>query len=104
MTEEAKKRKALPVAMGFMAYFPRAMKEVAKVSQIGNDQHHPGSPLHWDMDKSQDEADAGERHHLDHLMGNWYDSDGALHLAKHAWRAMAELERFLIQQDGKTDI
>lgn len=104
MTDEAKKRKSMPVALGFMAYFPRAMKYVAHVSQVGNDQHHPDTPLHWDKTKSTDEADAGERHHLDHLMGNYYDTDGVLHLGKHAWRAMAELERFLIQQeeDGTT--
>jgi len=93
----------MPVALGFMAYFPKAIGEVAKVSQTGNDQHHPGTPLHWDKSKSQDEADAGERHHMDHLQGNIYDSDGELHLAKHAWRAMAELERFLIklEEDGR---
>ncbi len=85
----------MPVFTGFMAYFPLAIKEVAKVSQAGNDQHHKGTPLHWDKNKSQDESDAGERHHLDHAQGILYDTDGQLHLAKHAWRAMAELERYL---------
>lgn len=95
MTEEAKKRKEQPVALGFMAYFPLAMKEVAKVSWVGNEQHNSGEPLHWAKDKSTDDIDAGERHLLDHLKGEVYDSDGMLHLAKHAWRAMASLERFL---------
>lgn len=92
---EAQIRKEIPVFTGFMAYFPRAIREVAKVSMAGNLQHHPDKPLHWDKSKSQDEPDAGERHHLDHAQGILYDTDGQLHLAKHAWRAMAELERLL---------
>lgn len=100
MSEDAKRRKQQPVALGFMAYFPRAMKEVAKVSWVGNEQHNPGEPLHWAKEKSTDDIDAGERHLLDHLQGNPLDSDGMYHLAKHAWRAMASLERFLEEQDN----
>lgn len=91
----AEERKEQPVATGVYAYFPLALKEVAKVSLAGNRQHHPDKPLHWDRNKSTDDIDAGERHLLDHLSGTELDTDGMLHLAKHAWRSLAVLEKYL---------
>lgn len=64
--DKAADRKATPVFSGVLKYFPNALKEVAKCSQAGNDQHHPDKPLHWDMDKSKDEYDALTRHLIDH--------------------------------------
>ena len=93
-TDKAAERKATPVFSGVLKYFPNALKEVAKCSQAGNDQHHPDKPLHWDMDKSTDEYDALTRHLIDHTI-NPIDDDGVLHLAKVAWRALAGLERHL---------
>ena len=92
--DTAKERKAMPVFSGVLKYFPNALKEVSKCSQAGNDQHHPNTPLHWDMEKSKDELDALTRHLIDHTI-NPLDEDGQLHLAKVAWRALAALERFL---------
>ncbi len=92
--DKAAERKATPVFSGVLKYFPNALKEVAKCSQAGNDQHHPDKPLHWDMDKSKDEYDALTRHLIDHTI-NPVDDDGTLHLAKVAWRALAGLERHL---------
>ena len=92
--DTAKERKAMPVFSGVLKYFPNALKEVSKCSQAGNDQHHPNTPLHWDMEKSKDELDALTRHLIDHSI-NPLDEDGQLHLAKVAWRALAALERFL---------
>jgi hypothetical protein len=92
--DTAKERKATPVFSGVLSYFPNALKEVSKCSQAGNDQHHPNTPLHWDMEKSKDELDALTRHLIDHSI-NPLDEDGQLHLAKVAWRALAALERFL---------
>ena len=92
--DEAKKRKDTPVFSGVLSYFPNALKEVAKCSKAGNDQHHPEKPLHWDMSKSKDEYDALTRHLIDHTI-NPLDTDGVLHLAKVAWRALAGLERHL---------
>lgn len=86
-------RKQCPVYSGFLKYFPDAVREVAKVSFIGNEQHNPGTPLHWDRNKSQDEPDALMRHLLDHASGTPVDTDGQLHLAKVAWRAMALLQK-----------
>ena len=93
-TDKAAERKATPVFSGVLKYFPNALKEVAKCSKAGNDQHHPDKPLHWDMDKSKDEYDALTRHLIDHTI-NPIDDDGTLHLAKVAWRALAGLERHL---------
>ena len=95
---KAELRKATPVFSGVLKYFPNALKEVAKCSQAGNDQHHPNKPLHWDMDKSKDEYDALTRHLIDHTI-NPIDDDGVLHLAKVAWRALAGLERHLTNKD-----
>ena len=92
--DTAKERKGMPVFSGVLKYFPNALKEVSKCSQAGNDQHHPNTPLHWDMNKSKDELDALTRHLIDHSI-NPLDEDGQLHLAKVAWRALAALERHL---------
>lgn len=87
---DAKERKGLPVATGFVDYFPDAMVAVALLSKVGNDQHNPGKPLHWDRSKSGDESDALMRHFLDR---GTLDSDGIRHSAKVAWRAMALLQK-----------
>jgi hypothetical protein len=91
-------RKATPVYSGFIKYFPNAIKEVAKCSQAGNDQHHPNTPLHWDKNKSKDELDSMMRHLLDHAEGIEFDDCGTRHLTKCAWRLMAMLERTLINK------
>jgi len=90
-------RKATPVFTGCMMYFPNAIKYVSQVSLAGNQQHHPDEPLHWDMSKSTDEADALLRHLID-SGPNWdvMDDDDILHAGKVAWRALALLERVLV--------
>lgn len=94
---DAKERKAVPIATGFVDYFPDAMAAVAELSRIGNDQHNPGQPLHWDRSKSTDEADALMRHFIER---GTVDSDGVRHSAKLAWRAMALLQKELETQKG----
>ena len=89
---EAQKRKDTPIFSGVIKYFPLALQEVARVSKIGNDQHNPGKPLHWDRGKSGDELDALTRHLLD---AGKFDTDGTRHSAKIAWRALANLEKEL---------
>ena len=92
-------RKKIPLYRGVLKYFPNALKEVAKVSQAGNDQHHSEKELHWDKNKSTDEPDAMLRHLTDHACGIEFDDDGVRHLAKVAWRALAFLERELSTKD-----
>ena len=93
--DETVVRKKTPVYTGFVKYFPNAMKEVSRASLIANEQHHKGTPLHWDMDKSTDELDALMRHLIDHASGEELDDDGIRHLTKVCWRSMAMLERVL---------
>jgi dATP/dGTP diphosphohydrolase len=94
-TTEAQIRKQHPVATGVLDYFPDAIKAIALVSFVGNEQHNPGSPLHWDRTKSKDEADALIRHFLDR---GTLDSDGIRHSAKMAWRALALLQKEIEQE------
>lgn len=94
----AAERKAMPVATGFIDYFPDAVAAVAQLSQIGNDQHNPGKPLFWDRSKSGDEADALMRHFLDR---GTLDTDGVRHSAKVAWRAMALLQKEIEAERAK---
>lgn len=85
-------RKARPLWSGALRYFPDALLEVAHCSYAGNEQHNPGTPLHWDRSKSRDEADALARHLL---QAGELDTDGVRHSAKVAWRALALLQKEL---------
>lgn len=89
---EDKDRKVLPVFTGPLMYFPHALLEVARVCKVGNDQHNPGQPMHWAREKSTDQMNTALRHMMDHGLGNQKDTDGTYHLAKAAWRILAELE------------
>ena len=94
----AEERKTYPVATGVLGYFPDALLAVAHVSWVGNQQHNPGQPLHWDRTKSIDEADALIRHFLQR---GTMDIDGVRHSAKVAWRALALLQRE-IESDARS--
>ena len=98
METDKNKRKQIPIFTGLIKYFPKALAEVARVSYIGNQQHHPDKPLHWDRSKSTDELDALTRHLF---QAGETDTDGMRHSAKVAWRALANLEKELEQNDDK---
>jgi len=87
---EAKERKDVPIATGVIDYFPDAIAAIAALSRIGNEQHNPGKPLHWDRSKSGDESDALMRHFVER---GTEDTDGVLHTTKVAWRALALLQK-----------
>ena len=89
---DSQERKKIPIYTGLIKYFPDAVAEVARVSLIGNQQHHPDKPLHWDRNKSTDELDALARHLVE---AGKIDSDGVRHSAKVAWRALAALEDYI---------
>lgn len=98
MSTDSATRKRMPVASGVAGYFPDALLVIAFISQVGNDKHNPGEPLHWAKDKSSDEKDAELRHMLDALRGDPPDPGleelGALgHLGSKAWRALGDLQR-----------
>lgn len=84
-------RKEMPVFSGVLTYFPNALLELSHCSLVGNNQHHPDKPLHWDKSKSNDHLDALTRHLINHSVDE-FDSDDILHLTKVAWRALAALE------------
>jgi hypothetical protein len=92
LTSDATARKHTPIFSGVLNYFPRALAAVAVVSMVGNEQHNPGKPVHWDRSKSGDELDALTRHLME---AGTFDSDGLRHSAKVAWRALANLEKEL---------
>jgi hypothetical protein len=89
---DAAARKAIPLASGCLDYFPDALIAIAELSRKGNDQHNPGQPLHWARSKSGDEGDAAMRHFMER---GKIDTDGVRHSTKHAWRALALLQKEL---------
>jgi len=84
--EDAAERKQYPLYRGLLRYFPDALAAVSHVSWVGNNQHHPDKPLHWDKSKSTDEPDA--------LMRHVVEGETDLHArAQASWRALAWLQR-----------
>jgi hypothetical protein len=87
---KAQRRKECPIFSGVLMYFPEAIKAVASCSFIANEQHNPGTKMHWDRAKSGDELDAMLRHAMD---AGKMDDDGIRHSTKVAWRALANLQK-----------
>ena len=94
---DVQERKETPIYSGVIKYFPRAIVAVAQLSFIGNQQHNPDTPLHWDRSKSGDERDALMRHLIE---AGTVDIDGVRHSTKVAWRALAALEKELEEAFG----
>ena len=93
-TETNEERKNTPIFSGVLSYFPDALKEVSKCSFAGQEQHNPNKPLAWDRSKSGNEYDSLTRHLIDSTKED-FDTDGTLHKAKIAWRALAGLQKHL---------
>jgi hypothetical protein len=89
---EDKARKRLQIWTWLMTYFPDAILELVEVSIRGNEQHNPGQPLHWARGKSMDQMNTAFRHQWDYGRGIKRDTDGQYHLAKAAWRLLAQLQ------------
>lgn len=96
LPNDPQSRKELPIFSGVLKYFPRAIAYIAHVSKVGNDQHNPGEPLHWDREKSTDHLDSCVRHLME---TGTVDGDGVRHSGKAAWRALAHLETELEDAD-----
>jgi hypothetical protein len=93
-----------PVFQGCIAYFPRALREVARVSAYGAKKHGFSLADKGFLDPRYTEEmyqDAICRHITDRLIeGEVCSADGnLLHRAQIAWNALASLERFLIQAE-----
>lgn len=95
-------RDGYPVYDGVFRYFPSALAQVARASAAGSRQHQVStghrSGLGWRRDVSTAHADKIVRHLIDHDIDPT-DSDGVLHLAKVAWRALALLQEYC-EQNG----
>ena len=87
---DSAQRKAIPLARGLLDYFPDALAAVARLSQLANEKHNPGKPLHWSKEKSCDHADCIMRHLIDR--GTIDTDTGVRHSAAVAWRALALLQ------------
>ena len=94
---DSDKRKDLPIYSGVIRYFPDALAEVARLSQIGNEKHNKGQPLHWARSKSTDELDCLVRHLAE---AGTLDTDGVYHDVKVAWRALANLQKLIERERG----
>ena len=95
-------RQDRPIFRGPLMYFPHALLEIARVCKAGNDQHNLGEPMHWAREKSTEQMDTALRHMMDHGLGNTKDTDGMYHLAKAAWRILAELQ-LTIEKDQTSE-
>lgn len=103
-------RKNIPVFNFLTRYFPKALVEVTKVCVAGNVQHNPElapTDINWTRHKSADQLNTALRHMIDHATSGPIDAEppevlaiidaagetgGTYHLAKAAWRILAELE------------
>lgn len=90
-----KLRKQVRAYQGFVKYFPDAIALVAILSKVANEQHNPGTPMHWAKEKSKDELDSLMNHLMDVAAKGELsqDGDGILDAVKIAWRGMANLQR-----------
>ena len=70
------------------------------LSKEGNDQHHPGKPLHWDRSKSGDEMDALCRHAIGNHQALGID-DKIIEARAVAWRAMANLQKMCERREDE---
>lgn len=94
--DDSASRKLAPVYEGVMRYFPRAMKAVAYLSKMGNDKHNPDAEhLGWSWNRSDDHGDCIARHQLE---PEQLDEYGLPHCLAVAWRAMAQLEKYLVER------
>lgn len=94
-------RNALPIWDGCITYFPDVWAEIARVSVAGNKQHSFGGALKWHREVSTDHMNKVMRHCLDHASGQVLDGDGMFHLAKAAWRILAQLQLAIEAQAKK---
>lgn len=89
---DSAERKKIPLYRGLLRYFPAALVEAARISQVGNDKHNPGEELHHARGKSTDHADCILRHLTDYA-----DTRDPAELGAIVWRALAFAQEELEQ-------
>ena len=100
LPKKAAERKEWPLGTFLREYFPDAFAYLAHLSWKANEQHNPGQPMHWARDKSADQEDTMIRYFME---GGTVDSDGLLHTAKVAWRALAALQLELEELNSESE-
>lgn len=88
-----------PIRQGVIEYFPRALIEVARVSEFGARKYSWGgwAPV---PDGITRYGNAADRHAIKAIIEGPIDSDsGLLHAAHEAWNALARLELMLRESE-----
>lgn len=92
LPDDAQARLEYPMADGLLDYFPNALAEVARLSHLATQQHHPEKGMHWDRSKSLDHRNKIMRHLVD---THTVDDKGIDHWAMVCWRALAGYQTYL---------
>lgn len=101
------KKGKLPIFSAFIAYFPRAIKELTRLSVYGAQKHNRSdfsdrSFLDETLYPLEGYDDAQMRHKVDRVIhGEWNDEDEFYHRVQEAWNAMVALEKFLLNKEPK---
>lgn len=105
MSEEVAKIKAqkLPVYSGVIAYFPRAIAEIARLSQSGAVKHGHDCEREGIINENYTVRmwdDAAGRHQLEYAKGNTHDEEmNSLHRTNEVWCKLAALEKILQEEE-----
>jgi hypothetical protein len=106
LPKDDKARKGLPL-LKQIGYFPKALREITKVSVVNNVRYNPDRDpfdINWARGKSTDQTGSGFRHIFEHEFGGVVFDDVSAEIAKvtgidkvyvlaeAAWRALAALE------------
>jgi hypothetical protein len=104
---EDKARKMLPMFKQVARYFPKALREITKVSVVNNVRYNPDrapADINWSRGKSTDQLGSAFHHMLEHEVdGKVFEAvpeaaakvtgiNQVYILAEAAWRVLAELE------------
>ncbi len=94
-----------PIYQGFIKYFPRAIEQVANISQFGYNKYGTWGGWLGVDDGLNRYMDAKCRHMIDEAKGEERAKDSKLlHAAHEAWNAMAKLELLCREsENGRTD-
>lgn len=116
LPENDKQRKMLPMFKQIARYFPKALREITKVSVVNNVRYNPDrapADINWARGKSTDQLGSAFHHMLEHAVdGKVFEEvpkaaadatgfDKVYILAEAAWRVLAELELTIEEQEAK---
>ena len=99
-------RKLLPIFKLVTRYFPKALREVTKVSVANNVRYSPEkdpADINWARGKSTDQLGSAFRHMMEAAVdGKVFETGTDIYiLAEAAWRILAALELEIENQEGR---